>query len=126
MTSADFIVVLAGLAAIAWVNWYFFLAERGSVSAAAVAGGVQEVTVVVKGGYDPATVRVRPGVPVRLVFDRQEESGCSEEVVIPDFGVRRFLPAHQRTTVELTPPAAGRHEFTCGMGMLRGQLIVEE
>jgi plastocyanin domain-containing protein len=65
-------------------------------------------------------------VPVRLVFDRQETSGCSEEVVIPEFGVRRFLPAFKKTTVELTPEQAGSYDFTCGMGMLRGKLIVDE
>jgi len=29
MTAANWAVIAAGLAAIAWVNWYFFLAERG-------------------------------------------------------------------------------------------------
>lgn len=28
MTMIDWIVLAAGVAAIAWVNWYFFLAER--------------------------------------------------------------------------------------------------
>lgn len=31
MTATDWIVVLGGVAAIAWVNWYFFVAE-GSVT----------------------------------------------------------------------------------------------
>jgi plastocyanin domain-containing protein len=79
----------------------------------------------VQGGYTPAEVRVRAGRPVRLTFDRQETSGCSEEVVFPDFGVRRFLPAHARTVVEVTPPAAGTYEFTCGMGMLRGRIVAD-
>jgi plastocyanin domain-containing protein len=62
---------------------------------------------------------------VRLVFDRQETSGCSEEVVFPDFGIRKFLPAHRQTTIEITPERAGSYEFTCGMSMLRGRLTVE-
>jgi len=126
MTAAEWGVVLVGAATIAWINWYFFLAERATASAAAGAGGVQEVTITVRGGYDPAHVRVRAGAPVRLVFDRRETSGCSEEVVIPDFGIRRFLPAHRKTTVELTPERAGTYEFTCGMSMLRGRLTVED
>jgi plastocyanin domain-containing protein len=126
MNATDWLVVLGGLAAILWVNWYFFLAGRSVATAAAPAGGTQEVTSGVRGGYDPAQVRVRAGTPVRLVFDRQETSGCSEEVVIPEFGIRRFLPAHQKTAVEITPREAGSYEFTCGMGMLRGRLIVEE
>jgi hypothetical protein len=28
MTLTDWLVLTAGLAAAAWVNWYFFLAER--------------------------------------------------------------------------------------------------
>ncbi|HEX8433046.1 MAG TPA: cupredoxin domain-containing protein [Longimicrobium sp.] len=122
MSAANWLVVLAGAAAIAWVNWYFFLAARSST--VAVAG--REVTIGVRGGYDPARVRVKRGVPVRLVFDRQESSSCSEEVVFPDFGVRRFLPANAKTTVEINPAEAGSYDFTCGMGMLRGKLIVED
>lgn len=125
MTPTDWLVVLGGIAAIAWVNWYFFFAERSAAVAEVGSGGVQEVTVRVQGGYEPANVRVKRGSPVRLVFDRQETSGCSEEVVFPEFGVRKFLPAHQKTVVELTPESAGSYEFTCGMGMLRGRLTVE-
>jgi len=141
VTPASWAVLVAGLAAIAWVNWYFFLAERGTAVAAVASGGaeaggtggtpvgtpqeVPQVTVTVKGGYSPATIRVKAGRPVRLVFDRQETSGCSEEVVLPDLGLKRFLPAFQQTTVEVTPPEPGTYEFTCGMSMLRGRLIAE-
>ena len=126
MTPVEWGVVLGGLVTIAWINWYFFLAEKATATAVTGAGGVQEITIVVRGGYDPAEVRVRRGAPVRLVFDRQETSGCSEEVVLPEFGVRRFLPAHQKTAIEFTPETAGTYEFTCGMSMLRGRLTVEQ
>jgi plastocyanin domain-containing protein len=125
MSTMDWFVLAAGVAAIAWVNWYFFLAGRQAATATAGAGGVQEVTITVHGGYEPAEVRLRKGVPARLVFDRQETSSCSEEVVLPDFGIRRFLPAFQKTPVELTPDQAGSFEFTCGMSMLRGRLVVQ-
>ncbi|CAN5713896.1 cupredoxin domain-containing protein [soil metagenome] len=126
MSVTEWLVVAGGVAAIAWVNWYFFLAGRTAVVAGAGAGGVQEVTIAVRGGYDPAVVRVHRGRPVRLVFDRQETSGCSEEVVFPDFGIRRFLPPFDKTAVELTPEEPGSYTFTCGMSMLRGTLIVNE
>lgn len=126
MSATDLGVLAAAAAAIVWVNWYFLLAGRRGGQVASAAGGVQEVTVRVAGGYDPSSIRVRSGTPVRLTFDRQETSGCSEEVVLPDFGVRRYLPAHTRTSVEVTPERPGTYEFTCGMGMLRGRLIAEE
>ena len=124
MTPIEWVVVAAGFLTVGWINWYFFLAERSSATAVAGTGGVQEVRITVRGGYDPAEIRVRRGAPVRLVFDRQETAGCSEEVVFPDFGIRRFLPAHSETAVEFTPEEAGTFEFTCGMSMLRGRLTV--
>ena len=125
MTSTQIVVTLLGLAGVAWINWYFFLADRGAAVAATVgAGGVQRVRVEVKGGYAPAVVRVRAGAPVRLEFHRDETSSCSEEIVLPDFGIRTYLPAHRTTPVSFTP-AEGTYEFTCGMGMLRGTIIAE-
>jgi plastocyanin domain-containing protein len=47
------------------------------------------------------------------------------EIVIPVFGVRRFLPAHQQTAVDLPASGPGVHDFMCGMSMLHGRLIVE-
>lgn len=125
MTVTDWAVILAAAAAVIWVNWYFFIADRGAVKSAASVGGVQEVSITVHGGYEPRTVRIRAGVPARLLFDRQETSGCSEEVVFPDFGIRKFLPAYETTPVEIRAAAPGTYGFTCGMSMLHGTLVVE-
>jgi plastocyanin domain-containing protein len=136
MTTTDWIVLVGGIAAIAWVNWYFFLAEQRAVTVGAsvpdasasgvMATGIPEVNIAVRGGYDPGTIRVPAGRPVRLVFNREDTSSCSEEIVIPDFDVRRFLPTGVKVAIEVTPPGAGRYEFHCGMGMLHGALIAEE
>ena len=125
ISPSDWLVIAAGFAAVLWVNWYFFFAERAAATASSGATGRQEVTIVVRGGYDPATIRVQAGRPVRLVFDRQETSGCSEEIVFPDFNIRRFLPANERTVIELTPANPGTYEFTCGMSMLHGRVVAE-
>lgn len=127
MTTVELIVTLAGLAAIGWVNWYFFIAGNRTPAAVAAAGtGPQRIGIEVKGGYSPSIVRVQAGRPVRLELHRDETSGCSEEFVLGEFGVRRYLPAHETTAVEFTPERAGRYEFTCGMGMLRGTLVVDD
>lgn len=125
MSGTDWMVVAAGLAAIGWVNWYFFFAGRTAATVETDGAGMAEVRIAVRGGYDPATVRVKAGAPVRLVFDRQETSGCSEEVVFPAFGIRKFLPTGKPTPIEITPPTPGRYEFMCGMSMLRGTVVAE-
>jgi plastocyanin domain-containing protein len=125
MTPAELAVILGGLGAIVWINWYFFFAGQVPVRAVAGTGAPQSVHIVVANGYDPAVVRVEAGRPVRLEFERRESSGCTEEVVVPDFGIRTFLPPHQTTVVQFTPPRPGTYEFTCGMGMVRGRVVAE-
>jgi plastocyanin domain-containing protein len=125
MSTIQITVTLLGICAIVWINWYFFLAGSPAVAAVPAAVGPQRARIEVKGGYSPAVVRVRAGRAVRLEFYRDETSGCTEEVVLPDFGIRTFLPPHRITPVEFTPERAGSYEFTCGMGMVRGRVIAE-
>ena len=131
MNPIEWTVVAGAVAAIALVNWYFFVGGRTTVAAVATAAGaastgaVAEVVIVVDGGYAPNTVRAKKGERLRLVFDRKDDSSCSEEVVIPALGIKKFLPSGERTTIEVTPTEAGRIPFTCGMSMLRGTIIVD-
>ena len=126
MSTAQIVVTLLGICAIAWINWYFFLTHSPAFAVAPGNAGPQRARIEVKGGYSPAVVRVRAGRPVRLEFYRDEASGCTEEVVLPDFGIRTFLPPHRTTPVEFTPQRAGSYEFTCGMGMVRGRVIADD
>jgi plastocyanin domain-containing protein len=126
MDTAQIVVTLGGVAAIAWVIWFFFLGERQRVAATVTAGGVQQVKVMVKGGYEPDVIVVEKGRPVRLDFYRDETAACSDTVVFGDFGIARPLPAFRTTPVEFTPHREGEFTFTCGMNMMRGKLIVED
>jgi plastocyanin domain-containing protein len=125
MTTTDLAVLVGGGALLGAIYWWFFRAGRKPVQAATTSGGVQEQLITVSGGYSPATVTVQSGRPVRLLFDRQETNPCSEEVVFSAFGIKKFLPAHERTAVEFTPATPGTYDFVCGMGMLHGKLLVK-
>jgi len=122
MTVATVLVVIAaaGLTATLW--WFFFGAKH--TSKAELRSGVQEVTVVVRGGYAPDRIEVAAGVPLRLTFDRQETGDCTSRVVFPDFGINRSLPPYASTTVELVPDRPGEFGFACGMNMVHGTLVV--
>ena len=125
MDATEIAVVSGGCALIAFVIWYFF-GEREQVAAEVDVGGVQEVSITVRGGYSPDTIVVREGVPVRFNFYRDETDSCSEQVIFGDFGIARDLPAFKTTAIEFTPDKAGEFTFTCGMNMIRGKLIVEK
>lgn len=124
MTTTQLLVNGLGLALIAWIVWYFWLYQKQEVSAVEV-GGVQDVHIRVKGGYDPDKIIVQAGKPVRFHFYREEEGACSEMVVFDGLDRSVILPAHEETVLELTPITAGEYSFQCQMGMLRGKLVVE-
>ena len=123
MNFADFVVIVAGLALSGFLAWFFFGPKK--VREADLVGRVQEVRVTVKGGYSPDLIRVRQGVPLRMVFDRQESGDCTSRVVFSDFALNKSLPAFAKTTVEFTPQKSGQFDFACGMNMIHGRLIVE-
>lgn len=125
MNTTELIVTLAGLALIGWIVWYFWLWKGESVTALASAGGTQEIEVTVRGGYQPAAIVAKAGRPLRLNFTRRESSLCGEEVVLPEFGKRAHLPENKTVALEILPQKPGEYEFTCGMNMYRGKLIVE-
>lgn len=125
MNTTAIIVNVLGLAVVGWIVWYFWLWKRESVKAETSEGGMQEVDVTVKGGYQPASIIVKAGEPVRLNFTRREASTCGEEVVLFDFGKRAHLPENETVAVEVTPEKPGEYEFTCGMNMYRGKLIAQ-
>ena len=124
MNSTAIIVNLAGLFLIGLIVWYFWL-WKGKASVAEARAGFQEVDITVKGGYQPSEVVVKAGLPLRLNFTRRESSPCGEEVILPDFGKRAYLPENRTVLVEIFPEKSGEYEFTCGMNMYRGKLVVE-
>jgi len=124
MTIDRILITLGGLLMSAAVAWYFWFSERKSVRIANT-GGVQEALIRVKGGYSPDVIVVEVGKPVRLNFRREETALCSEQVSIPDFNKQATLTAFQTVPVEFTPEKPGEYGFQCGMGMLRGKVIVQ-
>ena len=124
MDAQEIVVLLSGIVLSALILWYFFGPRQG-VSAQIADGGIQEVKVVVKGGYSPDVIVVKQGAPVKLDFYRDETASCSEEIVFGDFGIARHLPSFQTTSIEFTPEKPGEFTFTCGMNMMRGKLVVE-
>jgi len=123
LNPVDITAFAGGLAVTGLLGWFFFGPKK--VRSAELVGMVQEVKVTVKGGYSPDLIRVRQGVPLRIVFDRQESGECTSRVVFPDFALNQSLPAYAQTSVELLPGKAGEFGFACGMNMVHGKLIVE-
>ena len=90
------------------------------------AKSVQSATVTLTdNGYQPASLKLRRGVPARVTFVRRIEETCGTEIALPAYNIRRALPLNKPVVVEFTPDKAGEFNFTCGMGMLRGTVVVQ-
>ena len=123
MDAAQIVVTAGGIVVVGFILWFFF-GPKATTTARDDATGVQEVEVVVRGGYTPDRIEVRQGRPVRLTFLRQESNPCTEQIILGDFGISRTLPEGERVPVEFTPDKAGEFTFHCGMNMVRGKLVV--
>lgn len=87
----------------------------------------QVVDITVHRGYQPDSIRARAGVPLRIVFRREDDDACSERVVFSNPRLDRRLSTTGATTIDLPAQPPGEIRFTCGMGRYRGHIeLVDE
>ncbi|GKS81648.1 copper-binding protein [Ligilactobacillus pabuli] len=86
---------------------------------------VQAVNVTVAGGYDPAVVTLKQGVPAQLTFTRTNDKGCLDVVHSKEMGFEEELPLNQPKTVTVPTDQAGEFQYSCGMDMFFGKVVVE-
>lgn len=119
MTVDKIIVLISGLGLMIFTFWYFFMKKEKKIKA------TDSVDILVKGGYQPSVISIPYGKTTKLNFKRVDENSCLEEVVLSEFKVKKYLPLNQTVTIEVVANKKGSFDFSCGMGMFHGQLIVE-
>jgi Cupredoxin-like domain len=114
----------AGAIALPQVQKMQAQSTQGQLAGQVAKPSVQEVNITVDGGYSPNQLVLTAGIPVRLKFLRRDTGGCTSKVLIPEFKIAQDLPEGKTTIVEFTPKKAGTYQFTCGMKMVRGTILV--
>lgn len=112
------IITIVGIIGIALTYWFFLMKKEKEVAVE------NEVDVVVEGGYSPDVISIPKGRATKINFVRKDRSSCLEEIVLPDFKVKKFLPVGEKVTVEITPEKEGEFGFACGMNMYHGKIVV--
>src|SRR5258708_975611 len=108
-----------GVLGIFFIYWFFLSKKERFIKASG------EIDVVVEGGYNPSIIELKKGVNTKLNFLRKDSSSCLEEIVIPDFKIKEQLPLNKKVTIELNPKVEGTYEFSFGMNMYHGKLVVK-
>lgn len=118
MTVDQIIVTLIGVLGIGFTYWFFLMRDTKAVEVR------DEVDIIVEGGYKPEVISIPVGKTTKINFKRLDPSSCLEEVVLSDFRIKKFLPLNQNVSVEITPNQSGEFQFSCGMNMFHGKVIV--
>lgn len=89
-----------------------------------MADGVQVVTSTLSPGSYPDIV-VQPDTPVRWIIDAPEGSinGCNYKIFIPEYGIEYSFETGENV-IEFTPTESGTFQYSCWMGMIRGNISV--
>ena len=88
--------------------------------------GIQKLSITIDGGkYSPAVISVKKGIPVELTFSGGKKMGCGSTVVFKSLKQSKGVPVGKSVVIKFTPKEAGTIDFTCGMGMYEGKVIVK-
>ena len=112
------LVTTGGFGLIAFIWWSFF----GKSDAVVTAG--KSIDILVDGGYKPENIKIKKGETTKLIFERKDSNSCLEEIIIPDFKIKKYLPLNKKVEILLSPDKAGIYQTHCGMGMFHGKIIV--
>ena len=105
MSIDKILVTISGLGLSIFI-YYFFLMRKGKEVKA-----VSSIDITVEGGYNPEIIQVPVGKETTLNFIRKDSNSCLEEVVLSDFGIRKFLTLDKKVEIKVNPQKAGEYPF---------------
>ena len=74
-------------------------------------------------GYSPNVLFIKKGIPVRWVINVKQMSGCTNEILLPDYNIRKKLVKGENI-IEFFPDKVGDIKFSCWMKMVWGKFVV--
>ena len=81
--------------------------------------------VVSRDGFTPEEVTFQKGKPIKLAFYRVDEDNCGGQIVFKNLNIKKDLPVGKVVIVDIPASKSGEINFTCGMGMFKGKIILE-
>jgi plastocyanin domain-containing protein len=113
------LVTLLGIGLITAIYWFFFGKKEESMEVKS------SWDILVEGGYKPATISIPKGKSSTITFLRKDPNSCLEEIVLPEFKIKEFLPLNKAVTITISPTKPGTFGIHCGMNMFHGKILVQ-
>ncbi|MDO9100574.1 MAG: cupredoxin domain-containing protein, partial [Caldisericota bacterium] len=76
-------------------------------------------------GWDPATLHIKAGARVTWIIWGDEVTSCTNRIIVPSLSISLPLKAGKNSVTFTAPSKAGVVPFSCWMGMVRGQFVVD-
>lgn len=114
----NIIVTAIGITVIGAIYWFFFGKKEE------IAQVKSSWDILVMGGYNPSTVTIPHGKTSTITFTRKDPNSCLEEIVLPEWKIKKFLPLGEAVTVSVSPTKPGTYEMHCSMNMFHGRIVV--
>lgn len=90
-----------------------------------IVNGVQVVDIqVLRGGYNPNSIQVKSGLPIRLNLSGTGAYSCASSFTIPQLDIYKRVPRTGTVSLDLPAQNPGKLNFTCAMGMYSGVVEV--
>jgi plastocyanin domain-containing protein len=113
------LVIILGTGMVGLIYWFFFGKKEEILEQADDAD-----TIIVEGGYKPSVIYVAKDKPRTLTFIRKDPNSCLEEIVFPDYKIKKYLPLNEQIKITLNPPHV-EGDFHCGMNMFFGKVKIK-
>ena len=120
MSFDKILVAIGSLGGIAFTYWFFLMKKEDE----AIVVKENSIDIVVEGGYSPNAISVPKNTPTTINFIRKDPSSCLEEIVIPEFKIKKYLALNKTTPIKINRTKTGTFEKSCGMNMFHGKFIV--
>lgn len=91
-----------------------------------IVDGVQVINSTLNSGRYP-NITVQAGIPVKWVIDAPSGSinGCNYKMLLKEYGIEHEFTEGENI-IEFTPVKSGTVQYTCWMGMIRGNIFVTD
>ncbi len=114
------LVIIFGTGLIGFIYWFFLGKKEDETNNE----NNDENLVVVEGGYKPSVIFVEKNKPKTITFIRRDPNSCLEEIVFPDYKIKKYLPLSKEVKITLNPPHI-EGDFHCGMNMFFGKVKIK-
>lgn len=85
-----------------------------------------QANITVDGGYAPQTIHLQQKQPATLTFTRRSDQGCLGQVHSQALDFAKDLPLNQPVTVNVPTDKTGEFDFSCGMDMFHGKVVIDK